>query len=40
LEQALPPLIQRWQAIKTQDIPALNNQLRNANLAEVKVELP
>ena len=31
----LPPLMQRWQAIKAQDIPALNKQLKNANLSEL-----
>jgi photosystem II stability/assembly factor-like uncharacterized protein len=34
----LPPLMQRWQAIKSQDIPALNQQLKNAGLPELKLE--
>ena len=34
----LPPLMQHWEAIKTQDIPALNQQLKNANLPELKLE--
>lgn len=38
LERELPPVMQQWQAIKTKDIPALNTQLRNANLPEIKLE--
>jgi photosystem II stability/assembly factor-like uncharacterized protein len=34
----LPPLMQRWQAIKSQDIPALNQQLQNTGLPELKLE--
>jgi len=39
LERELPPLMQQWQAIKTKDIPALNAQLKNANLPEIKLEI-
>ena len=28
----------RWNAMKAQDIPALNQQLKGANLPEVKLE--
>src|SRR5947207_8887880 len=38
LEQALPALMRQWQAIKAQDIPVLNGQLRGANLPEIKIE--
>jgi hypothetical protein len=38
LQQQLPPLMQRWQEIRTHDIPALNQQLKNANLPELKLE--
>ena len=38
LEQQLPPVMQRWQTIQTQDIPALNAQLRQAGLPELKLE--
>jgi len=31
--------MQQWQAIKTKDIPALNTQLKNANLPEIKLEV-
>jgi photosystem II stability/assembly factor-like uncharacterized protein len=31
-------VLQRWNALKTEDIPALNRALRAANLPEVKVE--
>src|SRR5262249_36161069 len=37
LEKQLPPLLERWQAIQSQDIPVLNTQLKNAGLPEVKV---
>ncbi|HMF91018.1 MAG TPA: glycoside hydrolase [Candidatus Angelobacter sp.] len=36
LEQQLPPLLERWQVIKSQDIPALNAQLKKAGLPEIK----
>jgi photosystem II stability/assembly factor-like uncharacterized protein len=35
----LPPLMQRWEAIKSQDIPALNKQLKNANLPELELKI-
>jgi photosystem II stability/assembly factor-like uncharacterized protein len=38
VEQQLPPLMARWQAIKTQDIPALNAQLKQSKLPEIKIE--
>lgn len=38
LDQQIPPLLKQWDAIKAQDIPALNSQLKHANLPEVKIE--
>ncbi|HEY6271474.1 MAG TPA: glycoside hydrolase [Terriglobales bacterium] len=38
IEQQLPPLMARWQAIKTKDIPELNSQLQQSNLPEIKIE--
>jgi photosystem II stability/assembly factor-like uncharacterized protein len=38
VEQQLPPLMASWQAIQSQDIPALNAQLKQSNLPEVKIE--
>jgi hypothetical protein len=38
LQQQMPPLLARWQAFTTQDLPALNAQLKRSNLPEVKVE--
>jgi hypothetical protein len=38
LQKQLPPIMQRWSAMKSQDLPALNQQLKNANLPEVKLE--
>jgi hypothetical protein len=38
LEKQLPPLMQIWEAIKTHDLPALNQQLKSSNLPEVKLE--
>jgi len=38
VRQKLPPLLQRWNQIKTKDVPALNQQLKNANLPEIKLE--
>jgi len=37
LEKQLPPLLDRWQAIKTQDITTLNQQLKSSGLPEIKV---
>jgi photosystem II stability/assembly factor-like uncharacterized protein len=31
-------VMQRWETIKTSDLPALNRELHNANLPEVKIE--
>jgi hypothetical protein len=30
--------MQRWNAVKTQDLPTLNKQLKDANLPELKLE--
>jgi len=38
LEQQLPPLMTQWQAIKSQDIPELNRQLKSSKLPEIKME--
>jgi photosystem II stability/assembly factor-like uncharacterized protein len=38
VEGQLPALMERWNAIQAQDIPALNKQLKDANLPEVKLE--
>jgi hypothetical protein len=38
LQKQLPPLMQRWSAVKSQDLPALNQQLKDANLPELKLE--
>jgi hypothetical protein len=38
IEKQLPPLMQQWQQIKNTDLPALNQQLRNANLPEIKLQ--
>jgi hypothetical protein len=38
LEQQVPPLMQQWEAVKSKDIPALNQQLKGANLPVVKIE--
>jgi photosystem II stability/assembly factor-like uncharacterized protein len=38
IEQQLPPLLARWQAFKTQDLTALNAQLKRSNLPEVKID--
>jgi photosystem II stability/assembly factor-like uncharacterized protein len=37
LEKELPPIMARWETIRSQDIPALNQQLRQSNLPEVKL---
>jgi photosystem II stability/assembly factor-like uncharacterized protein len=37
LEKQLPPLLERWRALKSQDIPALNAQLKQSGLPEIKV---
>jgi photosystem II stability/assembly factor-like uncharacterized protein len=38
LQKQLPPLMDRWNALKAQDLPALNKQLEGANLPELKLE--
>jgi hypothetical protein len=38
LEKQLPPLMQTWEAIKTHDLPALNQQLKSSNLPEIKLD--
>jgi hypothetical protein len=38
LQKQLSPLMQRWEAVKSQDLPALNQQLKGANLPELKLE--
>jgi hypothetical protein len=38
LQKQLPPLMERWNAMKAQELPALNKQLKSANLPELKVE--
>ena len=38
LSQQLPAVMQQWKAIQTTDLPALNAQLRQANLPELKLE--
>jgi hypothetical protein len=38
LQKQLPPLMQHWNSVKAQDIPALNQQLKGANLPELKLE--
>jgi photosystem II stability/assembly factor-like uncharacterized protein len=35
LEKQLPPLMQQWEAVRSQEIPALNGKLRSANLPEL-----
>jgi hypothetical protein len=38
LKKEAPALMERWNAIKSQDIPAMNQQLKGAGLTELKVE--
>ncbi|MCU1331845.1 MAG: hypothetical protein JWM08_837, partial [Candidatus Angelobacter sp.] len=38
LEKQLPPVMERWKVVQAQDIPALNQQLKSANLPELKLE--
>ncbi|HLW52348.1 MAG TPA: glycoside hydrolase [Candidatus Angelobacter sp.] len=38
LEKDLPPIMAHWEAIKNQDIPALNTQLKQSNQPEIKLE--
>lgn len=38
LQKQLPPVMERWKELKSQDIPALNKQLKSANLPEIKLQ--
>ncbi|HLJ28933.1 MAG TPA: glycoside hydrolase [Candidatus Angelobacter sp.] len=38
LEQQIPTLMQRWEAIKSQDVPALNTQLKRAGLPAIHLD--
>jgi photosystem II stability/assembly factor-like uncharacterized protein len=38
LGKQLPPIMAQWEALKSKDIPALNAQLKQSNLPEVKLE--
>jgi hypothetical protein len=38
LQQQMPPLMARWQSFMTQDLPALNAQLKRSNQPEVKID--
>ncbi|HEY1262744.1 MAG TPA: glycoside hydrolase [Terriglobales bacterium] len=38
LQRQLPPLMSRWKELQSQDVPALNKQLKAANLPELKLE--
>jgi hypothetical protein len=38
LAKQLPPLMERWNAVKAQDLPALNKQLKDASLPQLKLE--
>ena len=33
-----PQLMKRWEEIKKSDLPALNRQLKSANLTEIRLE--
>jgi hypothetical protein len=37
-ERDLAPLMKRWEAIKTSDVPGLNQRLRDAKLPELRLE--
>jgi hypothetical protein len=37
LQQQLPSLMQQWETVKSQDIPALNAKLKGAGLPEIKL---
>jgi hypothetical protein len=37
LEKQLPPVMVRWKELQSQDLPALNKQLKGANLPELKL---
>ena len=38
VERDLAPLLKRWDAIRTSDVPALNQKLRDAKLPELRLE--
>jgi len=38
LEKQLSPLMEQWKEIKADDIPALNQLLKKANMPELKME--
>ncbi|HZD93759.1 MAG TPA: glycoside hydrolase, partial [Candidatus Sulfotelmatobacter sp.] len=38
VQKDLPSIIQRWDGVKAQDLPALNQLLKKANLPELKLE--
>ena len=38
IEQQLPPLMARWETIKSTDIPALNAELKRSKMPEIKIE--
>ena len=38
LQKQLPPVMARWKQLESQDIPAMNKQLKDANLPELKLE--
>jgi photosystem II stability/assembly factor-like uncharacterized protein len=40
LEQQFAPMLKTWQAIKASDLPELNQKLKSAGLAEIKLEAP
>src|SRR5882724_8036443 len=39
IEKDLSPIVKTWEAIKTTDIAAMNQQLKSANLPQLKLEL-
>jgi photosystem II stability/assembly factor-like uncharacterized protein len=38
LQKQLPPVMERWKELQSQDIPALSKLLKNANLPEIKLK--
>jgi photosystem II stability/assembly factor-like uncharacterized protein len=38
VEEELQPALKRWEEIKSKDLPALNQKLRDANLPEIRLE--
>ena len=38
IEQQLPPLMTRWETIRSTDIPALNAELKRSKMPEIKIE--